>query len=124
MTIADALQLVLKKALVHDGLKRGLHEACKALDRCVGRLCLLASDCDEPSYSKLVRALCVERNVPLFMVSSKMKLGEWSGLCRINEDGEAVNIVACSCAVITDFGEDTRALEMVMEAIKSGKSDA
>ena len=124
MTTSDALQLVLKKALVHDGLKRGLHEAAKALDRCVGRLCLLANDCDEPSYSKLVRALCTERNVPLFIVSSKMKLGEWSGLCRINEEGEAVNIVGCSCAVITEFGEDTRALEMVLDAVKTGKMDA
>ena len=124
MSIAEALQLTLKKALVHDGLKRGLHEAAKAIDRCTGRLCLLASDCDEPSYSKLVRALCTERNVPLFMVSSKMKLGEWAGLCRINEEQEAVNIVGCSCAVITDFGEETRASELVMEAIKNGKMDA
>jgi small subunit ribosomal protein S12e len=124
LSISDALQLVLKKALVHDGLKRGLKEAAKALDRCAGRLCLLASDCDEASYSKLVRALCTERNVPLFMISSKMKLGQWSGLCRINDENEAVNIVGCSCAVITDFGEETHALEIVMDAIKSGKMDA
>lgn len=68
MDVNTALQEVLKTALVHDGLARGIHEAAKALGKRQAHLCVLASDCDEPMYVKRVEALCAEHQINLVKV--------------------------------------------------------
>ena len=80
MDIMQALQLVLKKALAHDGLRRGLHETTKAIESGKSQLCLLGQDCSLADYSKLITALCQEKNVPLISVPSTETLGEWAGV--------------------------------------------
>jgi small subunit ribosomal protein S12e len=100
MDINEALQSVLKSALVCDGLARGLREAAKALDKRQACLCVLATNCDEPLYNKLVEALCQEHQIPLLKVDDNKKLGEWAGLCKIDKDGKARKVVGCSCVVV------------------------
>lgn len=39
MDVNTALPEVLKTALIHDGLARGIREAAKALDKCVKHYC-------------------------------------------------------------------------------------
>nr|KAF6363552.1 ribosomal protein S12 [Pipistrellus kuhlii] len=68
MDVNTALQEVLKTALIHDGLARGIREAAKALDKRQAHLCVLASNCDEPMYVKLVEALCAEHQINLIKV--------------------------------------------------------
>lgn len=68
MDINEALQQVLKASICVDGLARGLREAAKALDKRQAHLCILASNCDEALYVKLVEALCQEHNIPLLKV--------------------------------------------------------
>jgi len=82
MSVLDALKGVLKTALVHDGLARGLREASKALDRRQAHMCVLNEACEEEAYKKLVVALCGEHKIPLIKVPDGKQLGEWAGLCK------------------------------------------
>lgn len=81
MSVLDALKGVLKLALMHDGLARGLREASKALDRRQAHMCVLNESCEEDAYKKLIIALCSEHKIPLIKVPDGKQLGEWAGLC-------------------------------------------
>jgi small subunit ribosomal protein S12e len=111
--------MVMRTALTHDGLRRGLHESVKALDRGVGQLCVLANDCDNEEYSTLIKALCAESNVHMIMADKGTELGEWVGLAKLNEDGTVRKAVRCSVAVVTDFGEESAALQVVLNYVKT-----
>uniref|UniRef100_A0A8R7TG79 40S ribosomal protein S12 n=1 Tax=Triticum urartu TaxID=4572 RepID=A0A8R7TG79_TRIUA len=80
MDLMTALQLVMKKSSAHDGLVKGLREAAKSIEKHAAQLCVLAEDCDQPDYVKLVKALCAEHNVHLVTVPSAKTLGEWAGV--------------------------------------------
>ncbi|MQL72571.1 hypothetical protein Taro_004909 [Colocasia esculenta] len=115
MDLMTALQLVIKKSLAHDGVARGLHEGAKVIEKHAAQLCLLAEDCDQPDYVKLVKALCAEHNVHLVTVPSAKTLGEWAGLCKIDSEGKARKVVGCSCVVVKDYGEESEGLHIVQE---------
>nr|AAO43049.1 40S ribosomal protein [Perinereis aibuhitensis] len=119
MDINTALQEVLKVALTHDGLARGLRECAKALDKRQAYLCVLANNCDEPMYVRLVEALCAEHGINLMKVDDNKKLGEWSGLCKIDKEGKARKVVGCSCVVVKDYGKETQAVDVLNEYFKS-----
>lgn len=100
-----ALKEVLKKALIHDGLARGLRECAKALDRRQAHLCVLAGECDEPAYVKLVNALCMAHNIPLMKVDSAKELvradtppaSKQSSPCSLVSFSTASSCLACAC---------------------------
>ncbi|XP_054980325.1 40S ribosomal protein S12-like [Sorex araneus] len=113
MDAITVLQEVLKTALIHGGLARGIREAAKALDKRQAQLCVLASNCDE--YVKLVEALCVEHQVNLIKFNDNKKLGEWVGLCKIDREGKPRKVVGCSCVVIKDYGKESQAKGVLKE---------
>ena len=80
MDVNSAVKLVLKKALAHDGLCRGLRETTRAIEKDAAQLCILAEDCDQPDYKKLVEALCAEKQVHLLSVPEAKQLGQWAGV--------------------------------------------
>lgn len=83
MDIMTALQLVLRKSHAHGGLARGLHEGAKVIEKHAAQLCVLAEDCNQPDYLKLVKALCADHSVNLMTVPSAKSLGEWAGVSTI-----------------------------------------
>jgi len=122
MDINEALRRVLKASLCADGLTRGIREAAKALDKRQAHLCVLATNCEEAMYIKLVEALCQEHGIPLLKVDDNKKLGEWSGLCKIDKEGKARKIVGCSCVVVTAWGEENEGYFFLMDYIKKNRN--
>ncbi|EOY26033.1 40S ribosomal protein S12 isoform 2, partial [Theobroma cacao] len=88
MDLTTAIQVVLRKSLAHGGLARGLHEGAKVIEKHAALLCLLAEDCDQPDYVKLVKALCSDHQTDLLPIPSAKVLGEWAGLCKIDSEGK------------------------------------
>jgi len=119
MDINTAVQVVLRKALAHGGLCRGLHEAARAIEKGEAQLCVLAEDCNQPDYKKLIEALCVEHNVDLLSVPANKQLGEWAGLCKLDAEGTPRKVVGCSCAVVVDYGEETEGLTAIKGYLSS-----
>ena len=66
-----------------------------------------------------VQALCQERQVPLIKIPEGKTLGEWCGLCKVDSEGKPRKVLRCSSAVITDFGEDTPALGVVLKYVQA-----
>lgn len=115
MSVEQALQDVLKKAMVHDGLARGLRECAKALDKRQAHLCVLNESCTEAEYIKLIEALCAEHKINLIKISDPKLLGEWAGLCKLDREGVARKVVGCSCVVVKDYGQESEALNVLLE---------
>lgn len=74
------------------------YRVVKVLDRETAHLCCLASDCNEPAYTRLVKGLCHQNNISLLMVPTGQELGEWCGICKIDEDGNPRKVTRQSSA--------------------------
>ena len=85
MDVNQAVQQVLKKALAHDGVARGLNETARALEKGSAQLAILADDCNQPDYKKLVEALCAENGTPLLSVPEAKQLGQWAGVSLLSQ---------------------------------------
>lgn len=120
LDISTAVRGVIKRARKVDGVVKGARECVKTIDRGEARLCILASDCEEEQLKKLVRALCKSNNVNLVEVDSRQDLGEWTGLERkVAPNGDLKKQVACSVAVIKNFGQESSELDFLMESFKA-----
>eukprot|EP00178_Gracilaria_changii_P019176 TRINITY_DN55739_c0_g1_i1.p3 TRINITY_DN55739_c0_g1~~TRINITY_DN55739_c0_g1_i1.p3 ORF type:complete len:161 (-),score=32.05 TRINITY_DN55739_c0_g1_i1:19-441(-) len=100
LDLDTAIQQTLKKALYTRTLYRGLREACRILDSRQALFCVLAKSCDHADFVKLVEALCAEHGTNLLRVPDGKQLGEWSGLCKYDKEGQAHKVVGASVVVV------------------------
>uniref|UniRef100_A0A8C6Q4G6 40S ribosomal protein S12 n=1 Tax=Nothobranchius furzeri TaxID=105023 RepID=A0A8C6Q4G6_NOTFU len=122
MDVNTALPEVLKTALIHDGLARGIREAAKALDN--GRLFLCLRVFTVHLFSTVLLStacLTLHRLKFLFQVDDNKKLGEWVGLCKIDREGKPRKVVGCSCVVVKDYGKESQAKDVIEEYFKAKK---
>ncbi|KAK2103785.1 40S ribosomal protein S12 [Saguinus oedipus] len=121
MDVNTALQEVLKTALIHNGLACGIGKAAKALDKRQAHLCVLASNCDEPMYVKLVKALCAEHQINLIKIDDNKKRGEWVSLCKTDREGKPREVFGCSWVGVNNYGKESQAKDVIEEYFKCKK---
>ena len=121
MDLNTALKTVLRTSVNFGTLARGLRESLKAIDRHQAHLCVMSSACDEENYVKLVTSFCQENNIPLLKVEDPRLIGEWAGICKMDKEGKAVKVVPTSCVVVTGWGEESEARQIVIQAAKNAK---
>lgn len=113
-SIEDAIRIVIQKSLESNGLVRGLSEVARALDRRTAHMCILADDCEDEEYKKLITALAKQGEIDLINVEEREKLAQWAGLFRTDAEGEVKKTFKCSSIAIRDFGERTKALDFLL----------
>merc|ERR1712226_71685 len=123
--VMDALKKVIRIAMSNDGVVKGLNQVGKSLDRGDAFLCILAEDCDDPKYKKLITALAKQNKIPLITVPERKDLGEWTGQCKYEKGdgkdkdlGKARKIRGCSSLCIRDYGPDSNEKTTIEQYIK------
>lgn len=69
------------------------------------KFCLLAENCDSEQYTKLVKALCKQNEVPVIMVPEAETLGEWIGICKLDTEKNVRKRKKCSSIVVKKYAE-------------------
>merc|ERR1712107_581348 len=64
LDLMSALQMVLKKSMACHSLLRGLHEVARTIEKGEAQLVVLAQDCDNGDYVKLVGPVQGEVHLP------------------------------------------------------------
>ena len=79
---------------------------------------ILAKDCNDPIYKKLITALAKQNKIPLIEVDSRDTLGKWVGQCKFDKAGEARRVKGCSSCAIKNYGEESEAYTYLEQYIK------
>lgn len=125
LTRESAIQLVIERALAVNGVLKGVSETIKNLEQGRVKLVIFAEDCDSDPYKETLNAIADLHKVKVVTIDSWEKLKD---ICKLGLPSETIKKIAeakgkepkikpkCSCASITDFGEEHKeALEYLLK---------
>lgn len=116
---SEALEKVVKAALLKDQIARDLNEVCKAIDdKEKPALCILAEDSREDRSIKLIKGLCKEKSVPLVRIPEGLELGRWIGHYKYDEKLNQKKAKRVPSIVLKNLDfEDEDAVKLIQERI-------
>ena len=117
LNINSALAKVIKKSQLHDGIKHGLNEVVKSIDRKEPHLIILAEDCQEAKYKKLIEAFAKQNDIPL-ITSKRQQMAEWVGYHKVDNEGKPRKMKNVSSIAILDWVEENDAVKFVQDHLK------
>ena len=116
LNINSALAKVIKKAKLHDGVLHGLNEVVKSIDRKTALVVVLASDCQEAKYKKLIEAFAKQNSIPV-IESKRQIMAEWVGYHKVDAEGKPRKMKNVSSIAILDWVEENPATQFVQSHI-------
>ncbi|CAD8109295.1 unnamed protein product [Paramecium sonneborni] len=97
------LKRVVQTSLHRGQLSKGVHEVCKAIESKQAKFVVLADDCTEESYKKLVVALAKQFQIPIWRIEKGALLGEWIGISKFLTKTKKIKSRKCSSVAVKDF---------------------
>ena len=115
MSVVDydtALKRIIQTCNSDSLLAKGLHEVCKALEtkdeKVKAKFVILAKNCSEANYVKLVKGLAIRNKVPLIEVEEGETIGEYLGICKYDKNKNVTKKRKCSSVAIRDFSHEVK----------------
>lgn len=106
------LKRVIQTSNANALLAKGIHEVCKTLEsKDKPKFVVLAKNCNDESYKKVVTALAKQNKIPLLSVDEGEVLGEWLGICKYDKQKNVRKKRKCSSLAIKDYPVEIKAEE-------------
>ena len=107
-----ALKRIIQTCNADSLLAKGLHEVCKALEnkdeKVKAKYVILAKNCSEANYVKLVKGLAARNKVPVIEIEEGETLGEYLGICKYDKNKNVTKKRKCSSVAIREFSHEVK----------------
>jgi small subunit ribosomal protein S12e len=124
LDLEKALKRIIQTSNADCLLAKGLHEVCKAIeqkdDKLKAQYVILAKNCDEANYVKLIKGLASQNKIPIIEEVDGETLGEWLGICKYDKNKNVTKKRKCSSVAIRGFSVEAKEEEKAILRAKAG----